>query len=79
VAFRVTWWVSEKFAQNVAQPIFGQYYHISFTEEKSCRRMWTNSILFIKLPKVNNRPMGENSPNLVTLVAMANWITGTIL
>jgi hypothetical protein len=36
---------------------FGQYYHISFTEEKSCQRMWTNSILFIKLPKVNNRPI----------------------
>jgi hypothetical protein len=29
--------------------------------------MWTNSVLFIKLPKVNNRPMSENSPNLVTL------------
>jgi hypothetical protein len=23
---------------------------------------------FSKLPKVNNRPIGENSPNLVTLV-----------
>jgi hypothetical protein len=23
---------------------------------------------FIKLPKVNNRPKGENSPNLVTLL-----------
>jgi hypothetical protein len=25
------------------------------------------SVIFIKLPKVNNRPIGENSPNLVTL------------
>jgi hypothetical protein len=25
-------------------------------------------VVFKELPKVNNRPMGENSPNLVTLV-----------
>jgi hypothetical protein len=25
------------------------------------------SVIFIKLPKENNRPIGENSPNLVTL------------
>jgi hypothetical protein len=25
------------------------------------------SVIFKKLPKVNNRPMSENSPNLVTL------------
>jgi hypothetical protein len=33
--------------------------------------MWTNTTLFIKLPNVNNRPMGENSPNLVTLLKTA--------
>jgi hypothetical protein len=60
--------ISEKFAQNVSQPIFWTYYYISFTEEKSCPRLWTNSVIFIKLAKVNNRPMGENSPNLVTLL-----------
>jgi hypothetical protein len=27
------------------------------------------SVIFTKLPKVNSRPTGENSPNLVTLVA----------
>jgi hypothetical protein len=26
-------------------------------------------IFFKKLPKVNNCPLGENSPNLVTLIA----------
>jgi hypothetical protein len=26
------------------------------------------SVIFIKQPKVNNRPIGENSPKLVTLV-----------
>jgi hypothetical protein len=30
--------------------------------------MWANSIIFTKLPKVNNRPLGETSPNLVTLM-----------
>jgi hypothetical protein len=29
--------------------------------------MWAFSLIFKKLPKVNNRPRGENSPNLVTL------------
>jgi hypothetical protein len=29
--------------------------------------MWATSIIFIQLPKANNRPLGENSPNLVTL------------
>jgi hypothetical protein len=27
------------------------------------------SVIFKKISKVNNHPMGENSPNLVTLVA----------
>jgi hypothetical protein len=30
--------------------------------------MWATSVIFKKLPKVNNRPLGENSPNLVTLL-----------
>jgi hypothetical protein len=30
--------------------------------------MWATSVIFFKLPAVNNRPIGENSPNLVTLV-----------
>jgi hypothetical protein len=29
--------------------------------------MWTTNAIFLKMPKVNNRPFGENSPNLVTL------------
>jgi hypothetical protein len=29
--------------------------------------MWATSVIFKKLPKVNNRPMGENSPHLVDL------------
>jgi hypothetical protein len=35
--------------------------------EKISQLMWATSAIF-KLPiKVNNRPMGENSPNLVTM------------
>jgi hypothetical protein len=29
--------------------------------------MWATSVIFEKLPKENNRPLGENSPFLVTL------------
>jgi hypothetical protein len=35
--------------------------------------MWAISAIFIKLPKVNDRPMGENSPNLVTLFAFHGY------
>jgi hypothetical protein len=30
--------------------------------------MWATSIIFKKLPKVNNHLLDENSPNLVTLI-----------
>jgi hypothetical protein len=30
--------------------------------------MWASSVTFIKMSKENNHPMGENSPNLVTLI-----------
>jgi hypothetical protein len=37
--------------------------------------MWATSAISVKLPKVNNRPLGKNLPNLVTLVrAMAKEI-----
>jgi hypothetical protein len=31
------------------------------------------ALLSKKLPKVNNRPFGENSPNLVTLGRWLKW------
>jgi hypothetical protein len=31
--------------------------------------VWAHSVIFKKVPKENNRPKGENSPNLVTLLA----------
>jgi hypothetical protein len=32
--------------------------------------MSDTSVIFNKLPKVNNHPLGENSPNLVTLASI---------
>jgi hypothetical protein len=37
--------------------------------EKGSPKMWAASEIFIKIPKVNNHPLGANSPNLVTLFA----------
>jgi hypothetical protein len=31
-------------------------------------KMWPTKEIFKNLPKVSNRPTGENSPNLITLV-----------
>jgi hypothetical protein len=30
--------------------------------------MWATSVIFRKLAKENNHPLGEKSPNLVTLI-----------
>jgi hypothetical protein len=35
--------------------------------------MWATSVIFKKLPKVNNHPLGENSSNLVTLMLCYNF------
>jgi hypothetical protein len=34
--------------------------------------MWANSDIFKNPPNANNRTLGENSPNLVTLIAIAS-------
>jgi hypothetical protein len=36
--------------------------------EKSSLKICTTSVILKPLPKVNNRPIGENSPKLVTLL-----------
>jgi hypothetical protein len=36
--------------------------------EKSSPNIWSTPVIFKKLPKENNHPMGENSPNPVTLL-----------
>jgi hypothetical protein len=34
---------------------------------------WANFVIFPKLPKANNHPIGENSPNLITQRAILNF------
>jgi hypothetical protein len=51
-----------RMAQNVAKNVF---YHL----KKCSAKMWATFIIMKKLPKVNIRSLGENSPNLVTLHA----------
>jgi hypothetical protein len=62
---RVTRGVCEKVAQNIAQPIFCQNEYITGTVEKSSPRIYATSVVFNKLAKENNRPVGETSPTLV--------------
>jgi hypothetical protein len=40
----------------------------TFTVEKVAKIFWATSLIFIKLAKVNIHPIGENSPNVVTLL-----------
>jgi hypothetical protein len=40
--------------------------------------MWATFVIFTKLPKVNNRPIGEKSPNLVSLLSGDILATTTI-
>jgi hypothetical protein len=39
----------------------------NFYRGKSIPYIWTTSLIFTKLPKVNNSPTGQTAPNLVTL------------
>jgi hypothetical protein len=41
----------------------------NFTIEKSSPEILATFVIFKKLSKENNHPLGENSPNLVTLAA----------
>jgi hypothetical protein len=63
----VTRCVCEKVAQNAAQSVFWKII-ITFTVEKGSPIIYGTSVIFTKLPKVNSHPIGEKSPNLVTLI-----------
>jgi hypothetical protein len=39
----------------------------NFTVVESSSKIWATFVIYTKQPKLNNRPIGENSPNLVTL------------
>jgi hypothetical protein len=57
LCIRVTRWVYEKIAQNVANPIFCQDQFITLTVEISSLKMWATFLIFINLPKVNSHHM----------------------
>jgi hypothetical protein len=40
----------------------------NFYHGKSSQNWWATLLIFNELPKEKNRPLGENSMNLVTLV-----------
>jgi hypothetical protein len=54
----------------VAQPFFAKKYYITFTGNESSPKFWTTLVLFKKLPEEDDRQIGENSPNVVTLIAL---------
>jgi hypothetical protein len=58
----------EKIAQNDAQAVFSHNKNVPFVVEISSPIIWAISVTCKKLPEVNSHPIGENSPNLVTLV-----------
>jgi hypothetical protein len=47
-------------------------YNLNFG--KSSFKMWATSAIIKSLPKVNNPPLGENLPNLVTLRRIAELL-----
>jgi hypothetical protein len=57
----------KKIAQSVAQPIFKSKLISNIYFGQSSHKLWAIYVIFQKLPKANNRPLGKNSPNLVTL------------
>jgi hypothetical protein len=53
---KVTRWVREKSAQNVAQPIIYQDQYSTFFVEKRSHNIWSTFVILKKLLKVNNCP-----------------------
>jgi hypothetical protein len=66
-------------AQNVAQHIYCQNQYILSTVGKISPIIYATSIMISKQAKVSNRPIGENSPDLVTWVRRYKRILGTCI
>jgi hypothetical protein len=68
-------WKRGHYIMYVARPIICLNYCITFTVAKSTyipsSKIWPTSVICKKQPKVNNHPIGENSPNLATLILCA--------
>jgi hypothetical protein len=58
-----------KIAQIAVPSIYSKFKKIhNVSDTKVVQKHWANSVIFKKLPKVNIRQRGENSPNLVALI-----------
>jgi hypothetical protein len=68
---KVTRWVCETIAQNVAQSIACQKKYTTFPVEKVAQKITATSVPIT--PKTT--PIGKNSPNLVTLFTMGSKST----
>jgi hypothetical protein len=69
----------KKSTQNVAQPIFFETNtHVHhFYHRKIAKNLGYIYIYLKQLPKVNNRPIGDSSPNLVTLVGTLKLVVAS--
>jgi hypothetical protein len=65
---RVTWWVCEKNGPKCCPNHFCQIDKQLLYVEKGRPKICAVSLIFIKLPSVNNCPICEKTPGLVTLL-----------
>jgi hypothetical protein len=61
----------------VAKQFFRQNKTLSLTVGESSQKTWASFDNFTNLPKVNDHPKDENSPNLITLLVMHNLLEGS--
>jgi hypothetical protein len=66
---RVTWWVGEKMHKMLPKTFLSKLKH-NFYREKSIPKIWDTTVIFKKMPTVNNCPLDKNLSNLVTLAWM---------
>jgi hypothetical protein len=59
----------KKSTKVLPKPFFCQKFYTTFTRVKSIQPVSATSVIYKKLHTVHNHPIGENSPNLVTLSA----------
>jgi hypothetical protein len=64
-----------KIAQNVAQPILFENYWRNLTMDKEAQNAWCFCNFQVTVQNKNNHQLGENSSNLVTLLALISSVT----
>jgi hypothetical protein len=49
-----------------------------YTKVKTSPTFWATSVIFINQPKESDRPLGENSPNLGTLI-ISDFLSSSLI